>query len=41
VASLVAVAADAAPVDSVALEAADDDRFGLCNRRRLGFDDAA
>ena len=40
-ASLVAVAADAAPVDLVALEAADDDRFGLCNRRRLGFDDAA
>lgn len=40
VASLVAVAADA-PVDSVALEVADDDRFGLCNRRRLGFDHAA
>lgn len=38
VASLVAEAADAAPV---ALEAADDDRFGLCNRRRLGFDHAA
>lgn len=40
-ASLVAVAADVAPVDLVALEAADDDRFGLCNRRRLGFDHAA
>lgn len=41
VASLVAVVVDAGLVDLVALEAADDDRFGLCNRRRLGFDHAA
>lgn len=37
-ASLVVVAADAALVD---LEAADDDRFSLCNRWRLGFHHAA
>jgi len=40
-ASLVVVAADAVPVDLVALEAAGDDRFSLCNGRRLGFHDAA
>ena len=37
-ASSVVVAADAALVD---LEAADDDRFSLCNRWRLGFHHAA
>ena len=37
-ASLAVVAAAVAPVD---LEAADDDRFSFCNRRRLGFDHAA
>jgi hypothetical protein len=36
--SLAVVAAAVAPVD---LEAADDDRFSFCNRRRLGFDHAA
>ena len=36
--SLAVVAAAVAPVD---LEAADDDRFSFCNRRRLGFYHAA
>ena len=36
--SLAVVAAAVAPVD---LEAADDDRFSICNRWRLGFDHAA
>jgi len=40
-ASLVVEAADVGPVDLVALEAVDDDRFSLCNRWRLGFDDAS
>ena len=39
--SSVAVVADAGPADLVASEAAEDDRFGLCNRRRLGFNHAA
>jgi hypothetical protein len=38
VVSSVGEAADAALVDS---EAADDDRFSLCNRWRLGFHHAA
>lgn len=40
-ASLVGGAAAVAPVGLVALEVAVDDRFSLCNRRRLGFDHAA
>jgi hypothetical protein len=40
-ASLVVVAADAARVGLVDLEAAGDDRFSLCNWRRLGFHHAA
>ena len=39
--SSVAVVADAGPADLVASEVAEDDRFGLCNRRRLGFNHAA
>ena len=40
VGSLVGEAADVVLVDLVGLEAVEDDRIGLCNRRRLGFNHA-